>query len=509
MDIPQLKLLAARVRELLKDASCLVGHSQALDLVAALPGLRNWPEVNAFPDRVAACQLDLSATGRLAFRLKKKFEFERTAHQLLEALQPGLGTATRPGTLEIWPGGPPAGVYLTTSETAINALMARYEEATDGAVLYAERAGNDHAAAIDLGEHGLWSNGLDRVPSGTLLVLGPIEFDQQSWSEAGKRIEMACLRSYSERHRVAVLVDTPTPETLFEDARLMVRMAPEEPEETDADPEIVGAVDEDGNLVVQAIPTFAADRRPPSVPTTASLDAIPIEAIEPLRRALATRPTGLLLFGHSEIGEHGAIEQVAAALALTAFAGPAARIMPRHRGTPAKDWLVPEPIKSLPFLPSVHSAYAQGYRRMLIDTNYTKAEMILAYPDVLFIGGAYGHEVRDVARIVMLSGDRSDRLALSGRLIASLGLLQVPTKRGAVIAPDLVIAPGMPEEPPEGMRFAAFEEHLHAHRHLRWEETIEQLLDAGECTVEELTEALPRNHHLATHLKTRREATAV
>lgn len=150
MDISQLKLLAARIRELLKESSCLVGHSQSLDLVAALPGLRNWPEVNAFPDRVAAFQFDLSATGRLAFRLKKKFNLERSAQQLLDALLPAIGTAASPGALEVWPGGPPAGVYLTTSEAAIKALLERYEEATDGALVYAERAGSHHAGSIDL-----------------------------------------------------------------------------------------------------------------------------------------------------------------------------------------------------------------------------------------------------------------------------------------------------------------------------------------------------------------------
>ena len=56
----------------------------------------------------------------------------------------------------------------------------RYEEATDGGLVYAERAGNGWEGSIDLGEHGLWSPGIDRLPSGTLLVVGPIELNQQS-----------------------------------------------------------------------------------------------------------------------------------------------------------------------------------------------------------------------------------------------------------------------------------------------------------------------------------------
>ena len=85
MDIPQLKLLAGRVRGLVQQSSSIIGHSRALDLVAALPGLRNWPEVVAFPDRVAACELDITSAGRLAFRLKRTLALELPAEDLLSA----------------------------------------------------------------------------------------------------------------------------------------------------------------------------------------------------------------------------------------------------------------------------------------------------------------------------------------------------------------------------------------------------------------------------------------
>ena len=70
MDVQQLKLLAGRVRGLLEQSNHPLGHNQSLDLIAALPGLRSWPEVQAFPDRVASCTLDAASAGRLAFRLK-------------------------------------------------------------------------------------------------------------------------------------------------------------------------------------------------------------------------------------------------------------------------------------------------------------------------------------------------------------------------------------------------------------------------------------------------------
>ena len=109
MDIPQLKLLAGRVRALLQQSSSIVGHNQALDLVAALPGLRNWPEVMAFPDRVAACELDATSAGRLAFRLNKKFSLELTPRELLSVLAPAAARSSQ-GTLQVWPGGPSPGV---------------------------------------------------------------------------------------------------------------------------------------------------------------------------------------------------------------------------------------------------------------------------------------------------------------------------------------------------------------------------------------------------------------
>src|ERR1700688_1566893 len=101
MEIQQLKLLAGRVRDLLQQSNHSIGHNQSLDLVAALPGLRNWPEVQSFPDRVAACDLDGTATGRLAFRLKRKFKLDVSPEEVWAALIPRhAGEATR--TLQIW-----------------------------------------------------------------------------------------------------------------------------------------------------------------------------------------------------------------------------------------------------------------------------------------------------------------------------------------------------------------------------------------------------------------------
>jgi hypothetical protein len=70
-----------------------------------------------------------------------------------------------------------------------------YDDVTDGAPLYAESAGVRFDSAIDLGEHGLWSQGLGRVPSGTLIVVGPIEMTQEEWGRNTERLQQACLHA--------------------------------------------------------------------------------------------------------------------------------------------------------------------------------------------------------------------------------------------------------------------------------------------------------------------------
>ncbi len=488
MDIQQLKLLAGRVRDLLQQSNHATGHNQSLDLVAALPGLRNWPEVMAFPDRVAACELDVACASRLTFRLKRKFGLELSPQALVAAI--GLPDGETPaGAPQVWPTGPRPGVYVTTSQSAINALLDRYEEATDGALVYAERAASHWGGSIDLGEGGLWSSGLSRVPSGTLIVIGPIELDQQSWNDSAHHLEMACLVAQGSGHRVAVLIETPVPEGMCEDVMLMVQSI--QPDGDACDTALLGVVADDGELQMRM--PFAHSRpRPAPVRSVATVDAIPPSARAALHQAVAKRRSGILLFGSAIIGDHSAIDLVAAALALTEHAGPAARIMPRHRSTPAKDWLVPEAIKQLPFLPSIESAFDQGYRRMIFDPNYTKAESLLRFSeDVLFIGGTFGSKVDDVLlRIRSETQQERDLLAL---VIAILSVTPVPGKHGVTIASDFfVMQPG--SVPVPSMEFEDIQAFLQENRILRWQDEMVRLLDSGEVTVADIKQAFSRNY---------------
>lgn len=489
MDVEQLKLLAGRIRGLLDQNGVSVTHSQALDLTGALVGLRNWPEVQAFPSRVAAAELDLAAARRLCHRLNRKHGLELSAQEVLSALRPESDAVSQEAAPQVWPAGPRPGVYVTMEQANINALLQAYDDATDGALLYAERAGSHWAGSIDMGDDGLRMSGLERVPSGTLLVIGPLDLNEQSWNDVGSRLESACLSAQAYGHRVAVLVDTQTPETLFHDLDLAVRM--QEPEGDDAHEALIGVVGENGELVERS-PFVEPAPAPVLRPSTAPVDAIPARALPLLRAALKRRSTGLLLLGRSELTEHRAIDLVEAALTLTDFAGPAARIRPRRRSTPAKDWDVPESVKALPFLPSVDSAYSLGYRRMVVTTGYTDVEVLTAYSDrVLFIAGEYGGSVDDLYMNVLRSGGSYDKVAaVLDELVAILGVTRLKTPKVEAPLCDMYVPDG--HKLGRGEKFTAVVKLLRARRCLRAEEALSDLLDSREVTPSGVKKALER-----------------
>ncbi|MDN7902159.1 hypothetical protein QZM82_38860 [Burkholderia cepacia] len=495
MDIQQLKLLAGLVRGILQPTHPALGHSQALDLIAALPGLRNWPEVMAFPERVAATELDTNSTRRLAFRLSKRYAVDMSPQELLIALSPPDAVVVQSPT-QIWPAGPIPGVYITTSQKAIEALLEEYEEATDGALLYAERAGSGWPGAIDLGEYGLWSTGLERVPSGTLLVVGPLEVDQRSWDDTASRLVTACRYALDSGHRVAVLLDTPTPETLHEDVRLMVTSREGHLDEASA---LIGDVSDDG--VLRARKSFSGAW--PATRSVTSTDAtvpMPPALLDPLRDALLHRKAGLLLFGSAVIAEHSAIDLVAASLPLTEHVGPAARIMARHRSTPSKDWDVPDAIRQLPFLPSIESAYAQGFRRLIYHPSYTEPELLLEYSeDALLICGTHGADVMSVFMSTMRAGGGTDKEAsLLARVVAIAATVPIPVKDSVVVTADLYVA----DRAPIGdlSTFEKVEAFLSDNLMTRWEDGVARLLDSGVVSAAQVRNVFPRSRSLEVFL---------
>ena len=73
MELEELKEAARRVRAALAPMGAQVSHGQALDLVSALPGLRNWPEVSAFPVQVQAAVVCDESVARLARRVESRY----------------------------------------------------------------------------------------------------------------------------------------------------------------------------------------------------------------------------------------------------------------------------------------------------------------------------------------------------------------------------------------------------------------------------------------------------
>lgn len=94
MNTPQLTQLAGRIRAWLETNSIRIKHSQSLDLSAAIVGLRNWPEVQAFPDQVREAKLDLEAAGRLCRRLQSKYSHTADPLMLLATLEQAVAPAT-------------------------------------------------------------------------------------------------------------------------------------------------------------------------------------------------------------------------------------------------------------------------------------------------------------------------------------------------------------------------------------------------------------------------------
>lgn len=498
MDIPQLKLLAGPVRALLEQHDMPIGHSQSLDLIAALPGLRNWPEVNAFPDSVNACKLDQASCSRLAYRLKSKHGLDLSSVQILASLSPPTSASSALAPM-IWPSGPPSGVYVTTSQGAINALLARYEEATDGELVYAEAAGSHWEGSIDLGEYGLSSGGLSRVPSGTLLIVGPLELDQQSWQSSAEKIEWACLRALNWGHRVAVLIKTPAPEQMCRDIDVMVRQVA--PEGDDCYLSLTGIVTEDGDLATQ-VPFVGQSLAPVVTTVKASMDVFPESILSGLHHALSRRSVGIMAFGSSVLQEHRAMDLITAMLALTNGVGPVARIKSRSRGTPAKDMMVPDCVKVLPILPSVESAFVHGYRRMIVESSYTDVDTMLKYSDeVLFLMGSYGLDATNAFLETGRYGSFEKLDKVLKKLVAAVGVGLIEEKGRNILIGDLFVP-----DPTTDAPSADFEElgtFVAAARSVCWEDELDELLANKKVSLAAVKNSFKRQRGLEDFLAAR------
>lgn len=495
MDTQQLKVFAERLRAYLERRNLALKHGQTLDLIAAIPGLRNWPEVNAFPARVSAAQWDSYSADRLAKRIAKLHTLILPVDELHQALEPVAANA-----LKVWPDGPIPGVYVTTSQEAIDAVIAKYEAATDGALLYAEDAGRSSEAAIDLGESGLFSRGMERLPSGTLVVVGPLPLTQESWSDSKDRLNAAANLAYSSSLRVVVLLNTPVPENLHSDIDLLLR--PDD-QGLDSDPvDVLGVVTESGDLQVMR-PFVQRRLAPPAAQHFRTNQRLPQVLENALRQAVAKRPYGVIVLGITP-SDKPRTALLEAVLPLTEHAAPAVRIQPTFRSGYGKDDTPLSPhFEGLPIFPSIESAYAHGFRRMIIESVHHGASKAMAahVQDTCFLLTSYSTEVAGAWMDAM--PQRQDWPGGLESLIAVLCVADIEAKKEAFIVCDAFIAGAPPS--PEGKRFGELIAHLEAHRVVRWQDQLDALLAAGKVTPAQAKKALHR-HDVDAHLASRKAA---
>jgi hypothetical protein len=495
MDTQKLKGFAERLRAYLEHHNLTLKHGQALDLVAAIPGLRNWPEVNAFPARVSAAQWDDHSADRLARRIAKLYALSLPIDELHQALEPAATNI-----LNIWPDGPVPGLYVTTSQEAIDTAIAQYETATDGALLYAEEAGRSSDAAIDLGENGLYSRGMDRLPSGTLVVVGPVPLTQESWSDNKDRLNTAANLAYSSSLRVVVLAETPLPENLHSDIDLLLRLGDEG---LDSEPvDVLGTVTESGDL--QVVQPFVQHRvTPPAAQHFTTSQRLPQVLEDALRQAVTKRPYGIIVLGITP-GDTQRKALLEAALPLTEHAGPAVRIQPTFRPGYGKDDSPLSPhFEGLPVFPSIESAYAHGYRRMVIESSHHGAGEAIAQHahDVCFLIRSFSTEVAG-AWMNSLPHLIDEPNALDV-ITAVLCVADVPVTSGTLAVCDAFVG-GLSPALKDGDidRLAAYVE---SYRTVRWQDQLDALLTAGKVSPAQAKNAL-RRHDVQAYLASRKAA---
>jgi hypothetical protein len=484
MDTQELKILAARLRAFLERRGHALKHGHSLDLIAAIPGLRNWPEVGAFPARVREATLDEVTAARLARNLAERRGISTTTGELLRALTT-TDEAPRPATADVWPDGPTAGIYVATSQAAIDALIARYEREAPGHVLYGEQAASGAESAIDLGESGIFSKGLLRAPSGTLVILGPMEMTQETWEDNGYRMWAARSLVDEAQHRVVILATTPSPSTLHSDLALLLQLE-EEP----------GSVDEtlrgnliDGGEFVELTRFVNEQPAPILAPIVPPSIELPAELAGVLKKAIQFRPHGIIIVAEGRLRE-SRFELLEAVLPLTEHAGPAARIQPNFRGGYGRD---DTPLSSrfagVPVCASIESAYAHGYRRMLIERPDSAGAAMMKYAaQVCFLVDAYGEDVSGAFMSTLRPEPKDEHRSLQV-LIAILCVSHIENAKGCFDICDAYIAH------PDAPTYSDLErnwDYAENNRVIRWEDGLRSLVARELVTRAEAKQSLRR-----------------
>ena len=164
--------------------------------------------------------------------------------------------------------------------------------------------------------------------------------------------------------------------------------------------------------------------------------------------------------------------------------------------------MVPDAVKALPFLPSIESAYAQGYRRLIVESGYTRTELLHDCGDkVLFIVGMHGLDVGDVFLNACRSGGFDRLRELLAQVVAVVGVGQIETKAGLVQVSDLYLS--AEHDPAADDDFERVLDHMLRNRVLRWEDELDELLTAKRVSVASVKKSFPRAYAVNDFLTAR------
>ena len=503
MDASHLHFVAGRICDWLAfKYHVTLKHGHALDCVAAIPGLRNWPEVHAFPERIAQLTTDdfgRDGCERLQERIKSKTGIDVRALDPLQFRDLGdLLTETwyQPMPMaDLWPEGPPNGMYLTQSKDAARAAIARFEVAYPNTIMYAEDPEFHGDGVVALGEDGIFSAGMERVPPGTLFVLGPLVLTEESWSDCRDRLRAAI----DLPGRVVVLFDTPQPEYLFDDAMLLLQEEVELFRFEEVLCRLRGTVTKDGKLADQS--PLGVGRRTPKALVLNPSRVLPQALGKTLECGIARRQHGFVVLGGRE-EKRSRFHLLESALPYTNYAGPAARILTDDRHGYDGDPPLSTAFAGLPVFPSVESAYRSGYRRMVIERPYAARESLLRYADdvcFLLSGGVTWQASDMLLRAVDHSQQEAPQIA--SKIVAVLAIGEIEGAKSAFEVYDAL--PALLTVPAPDLGFTALEQLIEGQRSVRWEDQLADLLDAGSVTLQEAKKSL-RGGDLDAFTKLRR-----
>lgn len=474
MDITQLKSLAKLLRSYAASHGIQLGHSQALDAIAALVGFRGWPEVQAFSSRLADKALDISAANRLADRLRTKHGLVDDADALLDHLRGGLPVVHKDNLL--WPSGPRPGVYLVDGDRSVDALLRDYESATGGMPVYVDDAEAAHGfSCIEIGRDGMFSPGMLKLPAGSLVVLyESVVAGQQNWSLGVYTMDRACELALEARLRLIVCVNCSESSCAEELALAMLDDIEGGHERATA---IAGLLVDDGAHwsvapFIAARPAFPSSTDQADSILSSASGALPQHVRSLIAGAFIERPHGLVCVSKSVHAWHESDPLFGEVVDLSAPLGPLAIVLdtePRlHEPQPMR-----RNYPQLPVCASLQHAIKLGFKRVLLEAVDMLDEQDVAdLSEVLVFVPGNGWDVTST-NIRSMTGMCGTVYEWGTSLRCVLATTNIGSEGKAVYICDLYLGD---ERPVPTTSAREPYETLAKRRTLRWEDEVDQAI---------------------------------